>query len=102
MGIMFTKMMAPPVPTAESYEQAANDVTAPPTAGGLFPSMGSMGGGGRAAPPTPTPEIEEPYAPPASQEQYMESDGTTTFSTETSRNEESSGSSWFPSFGGSK
>jgi hypothetical protein len=98
---MFTKMMAPPVPTAESYEQAANDVTAPPTAGGLFPSMGGMGGGGgRAAPPTPTPtpEIEAP----TSQEPYMESDGTTTFSTETSRNEENSGSSWFPSFGGSK
>ncbi len=101
---MFTKMMAPPVPTAESYEQAANDVTAPPTAGGLFPSMGG-GGGGRAAPPTPTPEIEAPSAPPVSQEPYMESDGTTTFSTETSRNEDSSGSSsssWFPSFGGSK
>ena len=46
MGIMFTKMMAAPVPTAEDYEQAmkANDPTAPPTAGGLFPS-----GGGRTS-----------------------------------------------------
>jgi hypothetical protein len=41
MGIMFSRMMAPPVPTAEDYAQAARDVTAPPTAGGLFGSGGS-------------------------------------------------------------
>ena len=43
MGILFTRMMAPPVPTAEDF---ARDVTAPPTAGGLFPGGGSPFGGG--------------------------------------------------------
>jgi len=44
MGIMFTKMMSPPLPTPDMYEQAgAVDPTAPPTAGGLM---------GRTAPPS--------------------------------------------------
>jgi import inner membrane translocase subunit TIM17 len=102
MGIMFTKMMAPPVPTAEDYERAmqqTHDPTAPPTAGGLFPSRG---GGGVLAPPTPP---EPPSAPASSEASFTLSDGTTTFSTEASVPENSSnsdsggGSSWWP-FGG--
>lgn len=97
MGIMFTKMMAPPVPTAEDY---ARDVTAPPTAGGMFGSpFGAV-----TAPPAPQAAADPPPMDPIS-EPYLETDGTTTFSTEASRDEpnqnNSSGSSWFSSFGGS-
>jgi import inner membrane translocase subunit TIM17 len=100
MGIMFTKMMAPPVPTADDYEQAMRqDITAPPTAGGLFPSMGRGNSSNSSSAPPAAP-------PPVSSEPYLESDGTTTFSTETSGGSDSvdsssgSSSSWFPSFGG--
>lgn len=95
MGIMFTKMMAPPVPTAEDY---ARDVTAPPTAGGFFGSLG----GGPAAPPPQTPEAPASSGPPVN-EPYLETDGTTTFSTEVSQqrsDDSNSNSSWWP-FGGS-
>lgn len=106
MGIMFTKMMAPPVPTAEDYERSMqmNDPTAPPTAGGLFPSRSSGGGGGLLAPPTPASAAETDAAPASSTDApFSMSDGTTTFSTETSNGEDSNGnggSSWWP-FGGS-
>jgi len=110
MGIMFTKMMAPPVPTAEDYEQAmkANDPTAPPTAGGLFPSRGGGGGGGLGsilgAPSAPQsdPGLTEP---PSSTAPVVMTDGTTTFSTEGSSSDSSSseggssGGGWWP-FGG--
>lgn len=89
MGIMFTKMMAPPVPTQEDYERSMRqDPTAPPTAGGLS-MMGMMGG---SAPPAAT----APPSPPP-----MDSPSATTFSTESNTEESStSGSSWF-SFGSS-
>ena len=42
MGIMFTKMMSPPLPTPQEYAAAgAYDPTAPPTAGGLVLSSRS-------------------------------------------------------------
>jgi len=104
MGILFTRMMAPPVPTAEDYAASAmaQDVTAPPTQGGLFPSSGSsnpFNTASTAAPsPSPSPSVNEPY---------LETDGTTTFSTEATNNSStsdrgasSSSSSWWP-FGGS-
>eukprot|EP00567_Pseudictyota_dubia_P016259 CAMPEP_0197440548 /NCGR_PEP_ID=MMETSP1175-20131217/7030_1 /TAXON_ID=1003142 /ORGANISM="Triceratium dubium, Strain CCMP147" /LENGTH=207 /DNA_ID=CAMNT_0042970681 /DNA_START=128 /DNA_END=747 /DNA_ORIENTATION=+ len=64
MGIMFTKMMSPPLPTPEDYAAAemaaASDVTAPPTAGGLMmptaPPSGGGGGGGASS---------DPFAPSA-------------------------------------
>jgi mitochondrial import inner membrane translocase subunit TIM17 len=108
MGIMFTKMMAPPVPTAEDYEKAmhAQDPTAPPTMGGLFPSAASgfgalLGGGGNATQPAIT-------EPPSAGSSFVMTDGSTTFSTEGSKHADddsnhnkatSSGSSWWP-FGG--
>lgn len=93
MGIMFTRIMAPPVPTAETdYLQ---DVTAPPTAGGFsFPSMG--GGGGGAAPP-PAPEASSTPPPPTTTEPYLETDGTTTFSKEPTQIESNNNESgWWP------
>lgn len=101
MGIMLSRALSPAPPNAEDYERAMQqDVTAPPTAGGLFPSSA-------AAPPS-SPAAKEPAAAPpaglAPPEPYMESDGTTTFSTETSNTDDSGSSSsggWFPSFGGS-
>jgi mitochondrial import inner membrane translocase subunit TIM17 len=58
MGIMFSRIMAPPVPTAEDYAQAARDVTLPPTAGGLFGGGGSgfltFGSSPSSAPPPPS------------------------------------------------
>jgi len=95
MGILFTRMMAPPVPTAEDF---ARDVTAPPTAGGLFPTGSPFGGG--AATPTPEPALSPP---PPMNEPYLETDGTTTFSTEATAKEEPHASgSWWPFGGGSK
>lgn len=96
MGIMFTRMMAPPVPTAEDYAAAASmDVTAPPTAGGLFPtgSFPSFGGGSRNTSPPP-----EAAMPPPMHEPFLETDGTTTFSTEATRKDEPSSSTanWWP------
>ena len=73
MGIMFTRAMSQPPPTADDYQRAmqqARDVTAPPTAGGLFPSLG---GSGRGSPLGPPPTLDEPF---------LETDGTTTFSKE--------------------
>jgi mitochondrial import inner membrane translocase subunit TIM17 len=102
MGIMFTKMMAPPVPTAEDY---ARDVTAPPTAGGFF---GALGGGGPSPFGSSSPSSADPpgaLAPSSHNEPYLETDGTTTFSTEVSRTtsaeSNSNNSSWWP-FGGSQ
>jgi mitochondrial import inner membrane translocase subunit TIM17 len=99
MGIMFTKMMAPPVLTAEDY---ARDVTAPPTAGGFF---GSLGGSSTAPSPFGSPFTTPPSVAPPSNEPYLETDGTTTFSTEVSRQSSdgnnSNSSSWWP-FGSSK
>jgi hypothetical protein len=87
MGIMFTKMMAPPVPTAEDY---AMDVTAPPTQGGLFPSLPF--GGGSSAPKLPEPDL----TPPPVNEPFIETDGITTFSTETTQQEPTKSSGWWP------
>ncbi|MGL4284312.1 MAG: hypothetical protein ACRCSI_12110, partial [Eubacterium aggregans] len=104
MGIMFTKMMAPPVPTAEDYERAMADPTAPPTAGGLFPgSLGALLGGGGPSTPAATTE------PPMQGSPFVLTDGSTTFSTEGSKHDDdanhnkvssSSSSGWWP-FGGS-
>ena len=98
MGIMFTRMMSQPVPTADDYAAAAaaaqRDVTAPPTAGGLFPtSFPSFGGSATPSPPPPEPAMHDTF---------MESDGVTTFSTEATRkddlseNSSSSSSGWWP------
>lgn len=89
MGIMFTKMMAPPVPTKDDYERAMRqDPTAPPTSGGMNIMSSVMGGN---APPAAT-------APPPPMDMAATE---TTFSTEgSSEPPASSGSSWF-GFGGS-
>jgi hypothetical protein len=95
------RMMAPPVPTADDYAAMQNDSTAPPTAGGLFPSglMGGGGGGGNARSPQAS---SAPPPPPSSSEPFLETDGTTTFSTEPSAPEHSDGGSgWWPFGGGS-
>lgn len=90
MGILITKALAPPVPTAQDY---ARDVTAPPTAGGFFPSFG-----GSTAPEAPS-AADPPTPPPSSptSQPYLETDGTTTFSTESSTSEstEKKSSSWW-------
>jgi mitochondrial import inner membrane translocase subunit TIM17 len=90
MGILFTKMMAPPVPS--SPEDFMQDVTAPPTQGGLFPSFG-----GGSSPLSPPPPISPP---PSVNEPYLETDGTTTFSTEATARDDGQSSqnsgSWWP------
>jgi hypothetical protein len=84
MGIMFTKLMAPPVPTRDDYERAMQqDATAPPTTGG-FDILGSLKGG-KASPSTTSPPFHDP----------MSSD--TSFTSEQTA-DESSTNSWF-SFG---
>jgi import inner membrane translocase subunit TIM17 len=94
MGIMFTKMTAPPSPE-DMLAQQQMDPTAPPTMGGLLPSFG--GGGGATAPPPPTSSSSSSSASPA-----MGSDGPysqeTTFSTEgsTSSSNEQQQSGWWP------
>mmetsp|Transcript_3966 Transcript_3966/g.5783 ORF Transcript_3966/g.5783 Transcript_3966/m.5783 type:complete len:243 (+) Transcript_3966:668-1396(+) len=111
MGIMFTKMTAPPVPTAEDYQQAAmQDPTAPPTAGPagmMLPAM--LGGGGSSGSNDSTMENTELAAPTAQDQPF----GTeTTFQTEGTlsgdfgdssgnSSSSSSSSSWWPSFGAS-
>lgn len=92
MGIMITKMTAPPSPDEMIAQQQAFDPTAPPTQGGLFPTMG--------LPPAP-PSTTSP--PSGSSDPFGgSSDTTTTFSTEsTSSNSmsnvpESSNSGWWP------
>eukprot|EP00549_Striatella_unipunctata_P009346 CAMPEP_0118691100 /NCGR_PEP_ID=MMETSP0800-20121206/10489_1 /TAXON_ID=210618 ORGANISM="Striatella unipunctata, Strain CCMP2910" /NCGR_SAMPLE_ID=MMETSP0800 /ASSEMBLY_ACC=CAM_ASM_000638 /LENGTH=231 /DNA_ID=CAMNT_0006588835 /DNA_START=168 /DNA_END=863 /DNA_ORIENTATION=+ len=94
MGIMISKAMAPPVPTAEDYANAMkqNDPTAPPTTGGgLYPA----GVAGMFAPPTSS-------SSPSSFENGT-TDTTTTFSREPTQGDDtSSGSSsgggggWWP------
>lgn len=95
MGIMIGRMMAPAPPTKEDYERAMQqqrDVTAPPTAGGLFPSFG----GGAAAPAGPPSAQTAPPSDP-----YGQQDATSyeSYSNTPSQEESSAGSSWF-SFGG--
>jgi len=89
MGILFTKVMAPPVPTKDDYErELRQDPTAPPTGGGMS-IMGSVMGGNAPAAAT---------APPPAAINDM-SGIETTFTTESSQEEpSSSSSSWF-SFG---
>lgn len=84
MGIMFTKMTAPPSPD-DMLAQQAMDPTAPPTAGGLFPSIV---GTGKSNPltsrsPSPTPSEGEPYST------------ETTFSTEPTISSDSPSSGWW-------
>jgi mitochondrial import inner membrane translocase subunit TIM17 len=74
MGIMFTRMMAPPVPTAEDYErQMQQQATAPPTQGGLNVSLGNSSS--NASEPSNASMNTAPLS-------YIESDGINTFSTE--------------------
>lgn len=83
MGILFGRMMAQPPPTAEDYQRAMQqDVTAPPTAGGLFPTGGFTLGRNSTPSQDTAPPISEPY---------LETDGTTTFSTEATKNTEQGG-----------
>jgi import inner membrane translocase subunit TIM17 len=104
LGIAFSRMMAQPTPTKEDMLQAARaDPTAPPTAGGLFPS--GFGGGFRSS---PNPSTDEPTLgrdtgmPSPTSEPFMETDGTTTYITEPTRQEESSTGRGFWPFGGGK
>ena len=87
MGIIFTKMMAPPSP--EDMVAMQNDPTAPPTAGGLFPSMGGANPFGAPAPPA-----NSPTAPPEN-EPFMLGD-TTLSREESTQNESNESSSWWP------
>jgi import inner membrane translocase subunit TIM17 len=91
MGIMISRALAPAPPTAEDYERAMQqDVTAPPTMGGLMPRNPFLSSASDAS-PTPTPPASAPSQP------YMETDGSTTFSKEpTSSSNDSSGSTWWP------
>mmetsp|Transcript_13130 Transcript_13130/g.24646 ORF Transcript_13130/g.24646 Transcript_13130/m.24646 type:complete len:229 (+) Transcript_13130:245-931(+) len=96
MGIMFTKMTAPPSPD-DMLAQQRMDPTAPPTQGGLFPT--SMGGGALAPPSSSSSSTAPPSDPFAGGD-------STTFSTESSTssmsdNNSSDGSSWWP-FGSSQ
>jgi hypothetical protein len=84
MGILFTKLMAPPVPTRDDYERAMlHDATAPPITGG-FDIMGSLRGG-NVSPSTTAP----PFPDQMSSETSFTSEETA---------DESSTNSWF-SFG---
>mmetsp|Transcript_19861 Transcript_19861/g.28118 ORF Transcript_19861/g.28118 Transcript_19861/m.28118 type:complete len:244 (-) Transcript_19861:282-1013(-) len=112
MGIMFTKMTAAPVPTAEDYQQAmSQDPTAPPTMGPAGMMLPAMLGGSEADTGKRMDNTE--LAAPTTSDQPFGTE--TTFSTEgtvsgdTSRNSAGSGngssssssSSWWPSFGAS-
>lgn len=94
MGIMLSRAFAPPVPTAEDYAAAVQrDVTAPPTAGGLYPTGGF--GSAATAPPTDAASTDPMPFP-------SDSDGTS-FQAERSADSADSGNtsksgSWF-SFG---
>lgn len=94
MGIMISRALAPAPPTAEDYERAMQqDVTAPPTMGGLMPRNPFMSSNSE-----PSPQPDHAPAQP-----YLETDGSTTFSTEVTSSSTSSGSStssWWP-FGSS-
>lgn len=85
MGIMFTKMTAPPSPD-DLLAQQAMDPTAPPTAGGLFPSIGGPG--------TSNPFATAP--PSTSPESTLYPGTDTTFSTESSSTPSETSSSWWP------
>lgn len=93
MGIMFTKMTAPPSPDDMLAQQAgAMDPTAPPTTGGMFPSIGGPGTSNplSTAPPTPASTVE-------GDSPFPESDTSTTFSTEVPKTAaEESSSGWWP------
>mmetsp|Transcript_45138 Transcript_45138/g.109226 ORF Transcript_45138/g.109226 Transcript_45138/m.109226 type:complete len:114 (+) Transcript_45138:59-400(+) len=93
MGIMFTKAFAAPSPD-DMLAQQAMDPTAPPTAGGLFPSIS---GSGNSLPPPPTSSAPPPSNAPPENEPFI--GGDTTFSKETSSDTSSQSSSWWP-FGG--
>mmetsp|Transcript_12969 Transcript_12969/g.16992 ORF Transcript_12969/g.16992 Transcript_12969/m.16992 type:complete len:228 (-) Transcript_12969:51-734(-) len=96
MGIMISRAFAPPVLNADDYERAMQqDVTAPPTAGGLFPT-------GVFAPSAAAPPADTAPPPMSSNPSiFSDSDGTT-FQTEGSSDggsaESSKSGSWF-SFG---
>mmetsp|Transcript_12105 Transcript_12105/g.25039 ORF Transcript_12105/g.25039 Transcript_12105/m.25039 type:complete len:119 (-) Transcript_12105:215-571(-) len=87
-----SRAFAPPVPTAEDYQQMMQqDVTAPPTAGGLYPTGGFAPS--QAAPPADT-------APPDGSMVFSSDSDGTTFRTEGSSgdsSETSKSSSWFSS-----
>lgn len=85
MGIMFTKMTAPPAPD-DLLARQAMDPTAPPTAGGLFPSIGGPG--------TPNPFVTVPPSTPSESDVFPGSD--TTFSTESSSSTRGGSSGWWP------
>lgn len=93
MGIMFTKAFAAPSPD-DMLAQQAMDPTAPPTAGGLFPSIA---GSGNSSPPPPTSSTLPPTNSPPENEPFIS--GDTTFSKETTNGASSQSSSWWP-FGG--
>ncbi|KAG7345019.1 Tim17/Tim22/Tim23/Pmp24 family protein [Nitzschia inconspicua] len=99
MGIMFTHMMAPPSPHDMIAAQRM-DPTAPPTQGGLFPSMS---GGGLLAPPSSSSAAPSSTGSSSSgTDLFGSTESTTTFSTESSTTVDSNngGSSWWP-FGSS-
>jgi len=94
MGIMISRALSQAPPTAEDYERMMQDPTAPPTAGGLFPA-----GNPFASKPAPPPPKDDSTAPPPMPTSYLETDGTTTFSTEASKPDgttQSNNSSWWP------
>ena len=93
MGIMFTKMTAPPSPE-DMLMQQQMDPTAPPTAGGLFPS--SMGGGLGGAPPPPSPSASSSPPTPPTPEASEPYSHETTFSTEGSSSQQQESSGWWP------
>ena len=103
MGIMFTKMMSGPSPD-DMIAAQMQDPTAPPTAGGLFPTSAPNPFGSSGAPPPPSPDAS-PEPQLSSSGGWSESDGTTfTTSEPTSSNiveQDSNSSGWWP-FGGSK
>jgi mitochondrial import inner membrane translocase subunit TIM17 len=100
MSIMLGRALSPAPPTAQDYEM---DVTAPPTAGGLFGNSSPFAGGNPFA--SSSPAADSSTTDPPFQQPYLETDGTTTFSTETSNDTisegtRSSSSKWWP-FGSS-
>lgn len=94
MGIMFTKMTSPPVPTPEDYAAAgAADITAPPTSGGLMMPSSST-----AQPQSSSSSYTPPYSEPSSSSDGFESGtGTeTSFSSGSSNDNETSSGGWWP------
>lgn len=96
--LRISRAIAPPVPTAEDYQRAMQqDVTAPPTAGGLFPTGGFSPGPSSSRSSSPSDTV-----PPSDLLFPTDSHDGTTFRTEgsSSGNSESSKGGWF-SFGSS-